>query len=135
MTIQQKVSMLLDLRSQINEKKKQLEPLQAQRDELQQNIIEHLRKSGFASVKTEQATISRVVSKRLVVVDEKAVVADLKKRGLNDYVVETVNRQIFSTFANQMASKGKKLKGTEIAESEYISVRQSKPKKDGKEEK
>jgi len=130
MKISEKVSMLLDLRSQINDIKKQLEPLQAQRDELQQNIIDTLKKKEIRSIKTEEATISRVIQKRLVIVDEQEVIKDLKKQKLNDYVVEAVNRKIFTPMANKMASEGKTLKGSEIAETEYISVRQSKPKID-----
>lgn len=131
MTIQEKVSNLLKLRSQIDEIKKQIEPLQAQRDELQQNIIQHMKKQGFDSVKTPVATIAKSISKRLVIQDESKLVEDLKQRGLTDYVKERVNNALWMSFSREAVKQDLKLAGTEIAETEYISIRKRAEKKGG----
>ena len=126
MTIQQKVSNLLKLRSLIDKAKKQLEPLQQKRDELQSDIISDMTKQGFNSIKTDKATVAKMISKRLVIQDEGLLVGDLKKRGLTDYVRERVDSQLWQSFSRQAIKENLILKGTEIVESEYISVRQNK---------
>ena|SRR3990167_9733353 len=133
MTIQKKVSNLLKLRLQIDKAKKQLEPLQAQRDELQQNIIDDMKEQGFDSVKANGVSVAWTISKRLVIQDEPVLIADLKKRGLTDYIRERVDSQLWQAFSRQAIKENLKLKGTEIAETEYISVRQN--KKEGGEKK
>lgn len=130
MSIKEKVSELLKLRSLIDEKKKEIEPLQQQRDELQQNIIDHLKKQGFDSIRTKTATVAKMVSKRLVIKNENLLIADLKKRGLTDYVKERINTDIWQPFARQAVKENIALEGTEISETEYISIR----KKEGGED-
>lgn len=125
------MSELLKLRSLIDQKKQEIEPLQQQRDELQQNIIDHLKKQGFDSIRTKEATIAKMVNKRLVIKDEDLLIADLKKRGLTDYVKERINTTIWQPFARQAVKENIALEGTEVSETEYISVR----KKEGGEEK
>ncbi len=131
MTIQEKVSQLLSIRAQIDEAKKAIEPLQAQRDEIQKNIIETMQRNGFNSVKTDEATVSKMISKKLNIVDEKTLIGDLKSKGLNDYVVETVDKELWRRAASEAIKQGATFAGTELSETEYISIRKI---KNGKEE-
>jgi len=126
MTIQTKVGELLKLRSQIDELKKTLDPLKVQRDELQEDIIAHMKRQGFKSVKTDEATISKQISKRIVIENEDKIIADLKRRGLDAYVKERLNADLWAPFSRELIKQNTKLDGMEIVESEFISVRKTK---------
>jgi len=128
MTIQDKVKNLLSLRAELDAKKEEIKPLQAQKDELQTDIIKHLKKSGFKSVKTDKANVSIATSKRLSIKSERDLVEDLKAKGLNDMVAERVNSMLWQPFARQAMKDNVEFAGTEVVESEYISVRTVKGK-------
>jgi len=130
MTIQEKAKKIVEIRNKINELKEKMDKLKAERDKLQADIIEHLKRLGFNSIKTQEAMISRQVARTLTIVDEKALVEDLKKKGLNDYIREQVDRNLWRGLATEAIKQGQKFKGTEIKESEFISVRKVKPKID-----
>ena len=123
MTIQDKAKKLVEIRKTINELKKDLDPLQEEKEKLSMEIIEDLKKAGFKSIKTDEATISRQVSQTLAIVDEKLLIKDLKKKKLTDYVKEQVDRSIWLPFSRQAIKEGLKLAGVELRETEYISVR------------
>lgn len=126
MTIVEKAQKLLELRSQINEMTEAMKPLKAQREELQQNIIAHLNKVGMLSVKTPDATISKAVKKYFDITDEKLVISQLKEKGLTDYVEERINKDLWIGFEREAIKQGMKLEGTELIETEYISIRKTK---------
>lgn len=128
MTIQDKVKNLLAIRTKLDAKKLEIKPLQIQKDELQSDIIKHLKKSGFKSVKTDKANVSIVTSKRLTISNESELVEDLKVRGLKDMVTERVTPTLWPGFSKQAMADNVELKGTEIVESEYVSVRTVKGK-------
>ena len=52
-----------------------------------------------------------------------ALIKDLQSRKLTDYIKEQVDRSLWRSFQTQAVKQGMKLKGTEIRETEYISVR------------
>ena len=123
---------MVGLRAQIDEAKKTiLEPLQAQRDELQKDLLQHMAKQGFVSVKTDTATVSRQISKKLSIQDENVLIADLKKRGFTDYITERVNKDVWDPFAREAVKSGVAFAGTEIVETEFVSIRKAKPKSEG----
>jgi len=126
MTINEKVDELLKLRLKIDKAKKAIEPLQKQRDDLQQNIVKAMARQGFDSVRAKTATITKAVRKRLVIKNEDALVSDLKKRGLKDMYKERINSDLWQPFATESIKQKINLAGTEVAETEYISVRQNK---------
>ena len=128
MTIQEKVQGLLLLRNKISEIKKQLEPMQAERDFIQADIIKHMTRQGFDSVKTESATVSKAVRKTVRIVNEDKLVLFLKKRKMNDYVKEQVDRDLWKGLSAQLAKENEIYDGTEINETEFISVRSVKAK-------
>ena len=123
MNIQDKAKKLVEIRKTINELRKDLDPLQEEKEKLSMEIIEDLKRAGFKSIKTDEATISRQVSQTLAIVDEKLLIKDLKKKKLTDYVKEQVDRSIWLPFSRQAIKEGLKLAGVELRETEYISVR------------
>lgn len=128
MTIQNKIQNLIKLRSKIEEAEAKLSPLKDEKNSLQADIIKSLKKQGFASIKTKEATVSIKKSRRLVVNNEAELVADLKSRKLNDMVCESVNKDLWGSFSREAIKQDIQLKGTSIAESEYISVLKPKTK-------
>lgn len=123
MTIHEKVKNLLALRDKINAITEQLEPLRLQRDETQADIIKHMTRQGFRSVKTENTTVAKATRKRLVIQNEKDLIADLKSKGLNDYVREQIDKDLFKGFAIEAIKSGNLPVGTSVEETEYISIR------------
>lgn len=123
MNIQDKAKKLVAIRKTIDEMKKNLDPLMQQKEELQSEIMNDLKTAGFKSIKTEEATISRMISQSLMIIDEKLLIKDLKKRKLTDYVKEQIDRSIWLPFSKQTIKEGIKLAGVELRETEYISVR------------
>ena len=128
MTIQEKVNGLLVLRNKVAEIKKLLEPIQAERDSIQADIIKHMTRQGFDSVKTESATVSKAIRKTIRIVDEDTILKHLKKNKLIDLYKMQVVKPLFKNYAESMLKDGKMIKGTEVNETEFISVRSVKKK-------
>ena len=125
MKIQDEAKVLVELRNQIDEKKNELDELKLKRDMLTERIMVGLKQSGFKSVKTDEATISIQTTKTLRIVNESALIKDLKKKKLNDYVKEQIDKTLWMPFSRQAIKEGVKLAGTEINETEFISVRKA----------
>ena len=89
-------------------------------------------KNGLTKILLKQwkhanLTISRKSRTKYDIVDEVALIADLKKARLaKEYVVETVIPQVTSLFAE------KDFAGVEKVETEYVSVLTAKESNDGK---
>jgi hypothetical protein len=125
MKIQDEAKVLVELRNQIDEKKNELDELKLERDMLTERIMVGLKQSGFKSVKTDEATISIQTTKTLRIVNESALIKDLKKKKLNDYVKEQIDKTLWMPFSRQAVKEGIKLAGTELNETEFISVRKA----------
>jgi hypothetical protein len=125
-----KVTALVEIRRQIADYEKAFEeataPLKAQRDQLQHEITEELKKMGVLSQRFQEATVSRTVRKTVQAVDEKAAVAALKERGLTDYISETINDLFWKNAAKEIAKQGKTdIPGLVVQEKEFLSVHTS----------
>ena len=79
-------------------------------------------------VKTEDSSFAFTTKKDVRVIDESAVIADLQTRGLKEnYVREKLDTLSFKTLAKAMLKEtGEIMEGTELTESEYISIRNNK---------
>ncbi len=124
---------LMALRKKINEYEAQLKaaitPLKAERDNLQTKILEIMAKEGQFSAKYEIAgekvNIAKVVRKTLKIIDEAALIEYLTKEKLDKEYLETrVNQLFFDSMGKTILKEGKPIIGTQIQESEYISIRQ-----------
>ena len=83
----------------------------------QDNILDALKENELKQWKHANLTISRKSRTKYDIVDEVALIADLKKARLaKEYVVETVIPQVTSLFAE------KDFAGVEKVETEYVSV-------------
>jgi len=103
-----------------------LAPLKLKRDALQAQITEELKNAGVLSQRFQEATVTRAVRKTVQVQDEAAAVADLKAKGLTDYVSESINDLFWSSAAKEIAKHGTTdIAGLVIQEKEYLSVRES----------
>lgn len=124
MNIHEKVKKLLELRAKANSiKEKLLEPVQTERDFLQADIIKHMTRQGFNSVKTESATVSKATRKTVRIVDEDVIIKHLKEKKLTDLYRVQIDKPLFKGYAESMLKDGKTIKGTEVNETEFISVR------------
>ncbi len=128
--MQAEVKRLVELRSQIAEYddayEKATAPLKLERDALQATITEELKKMGVLSQRFQEATVTRSVRKTVQIADEPAAIADLKSKGLGEYVSESVNQLFFDSAAKEIAKAGKTdIAGVVVQEKEYLSVRPS----------
>ena len=126
MTIQEKVLELLSLRSQIDEIENSIVPIKKQKEALQGEIIADMKEQNFKSVKTQEATISIKATKTMKIVDERMVISQLKAKGLTDYIIEAVDKELWKGFSAEAIKQNMPLLGTEIKETEYISVLKNK---------
>lgn len=107
--------------------------IKARRDKVQEDILLEMKAAGRLSERYENATATIAVRKSISVVDERAAVADLKARGLNDYVSESLNDLFHTVLAKEMAKEGQSvIAGVELKEKEYLSIRENKSTKEEK---
>jgi len=118
----------LEADRRIAEIDEQLKPLKEAKQELNAKIIEEFKRRGEFSTKIEGATVTLSVRKTAVVVDEDAVVQELKETGLTDYISERLN-DLFEGPKKQIAAgEIPAPKGMLIQESEFISIRKNEKK-------
>ena len=128
--MQELVKRLVELRTQIAEYdvayEKATSPLKLERDSIQAQITDELKKMGVLSQRFQDATVTRAVRKTVQVVDETKAIAPLKEKGLADYVSETINPLFWNSAAKEIAKQGKTdIEGIVIQEKEYLSIRPS----------
>lgn len=123
MTIQERAKELIKIRMEMFSAKIALDQMKLIKDTLTAQIIADMTKAGFKSIKTDDAMISRQVAKSLTIVDEDKLIADFKKKGLKDYVKEQINRDLWRPFATEAIKQNMKFPGTELRETEFISIR------------
>ena len=127
MTLQEKTQKLISLRKEIDdldlEYEARVAPMKAEKEELQKEILKAMGNEGQYSARFEFATVTRAVRKSLSVVDEKELVKHLKETGLSDYVSERPN-ELFEGVKKEAVKNGVALPGTELRETEYISLKE-----------
>lgn len=122
MSIQEKTKELLAIRQIIDEQSQELLALKSKKDGLNAEILQELTASGFNSIKTDFATVSKVVKKTWTITDKEKLTEGLKEKGLTDYISEMPN-ELFYLHKNELLKQGVELAGTETKESEYLSIR------------
>ena len=126
MEIKQKAKQLLELRKEANFVKEQLDRIKFKRDEIQRSLMEEMKQEEFNSVKVDDTMISLTVRKTLQIVNEKELMTDLKKRGLDDYVKEAVDRDLWKGLSSELIKRNETMNGLEIKETEFVSIRNNK---------
>jgi len=133
-TLETKTKDLLMLRAEISkideEYERQVAPLKVLRDKEQFAIMEELKSSGQFSVRFATATVSLSVRKTLKVINENEVIEELKSRGLDKEYTAVKLNDLFKEFSKTIVKEGTPIKGTEISETEFISIRATDEKVD-----
>lgn len=130
MTIQEQTEALLHQRSRVNEMMEALKVEKLKRDEMQVGVMAELTRQGFNSVKIGSTTVSKAIKKTMKIINESDLIKDLDNKGLkSEYVKEQIDKDLWKGLSSQLAKEGKTFEGTEINETEYISIRTNKPKK------
>lgn len=119
------VSDFIKARDKITELTAAMEPYKEAKTYLQQRIIEEFKRRDEFSSRLEGATVTLSVRKTAVVVDEQAVMDDLKSRGLDRYIVESLSPEFEEVKKYIAAGTSEKLAGMEIRGTEFVSVRKN----------
>ncbi len=118
---------LVKLRKAIAEQEEITKTLKAQRVSLQNDILSGLKELNIGSIGTQDGTkITKAVRKTVQIVDEETLISELKAKGMNDYVREQVDKELFAGLVSQLVKENKLLDGTEYKETEYVSIRNTK---------
>ena len=125
--IQDKAKQLLELRLEAEKAKLVLDGIKVKKNEIQNELMAIMTDEGFNSVKIDKTSISKAIRKTMVIRDEEMLIEDLKKRNLgNEYVCETVRRDLWKGLSAKAVKENETFEGTEISENEFISIRTAK---------
>jgi hypothetical protein len=125
-TIQQLAAELVDCRGKLQEleerQKAERKPYEEAKQFISEKLIEKMAKTKTLSTRFEDFTISRKRSVRAVVLNEFIAMAQLRKDGRSDLVLEILSPQ-----ALKEVEKGSlALDGVTVESKEYISIKQNK---------
>mgnify|MGYP001182331924 CR=1 FL=1 len=124
------ISAFVEARDKINELKtafdKEIEPLKIAKEQIQAQIIKTFHDRGEFTTRIEGATATLSVRKTAVVVDEPLVISQLKSKGLDNYISESLNDLFDNAKKNMADGIDELLDGMAIKETEFISVRSNK---------
>lgn len=116
---------LAEIRSEINQVKDALKPLEQKREEIQAELIEVMRENELKSIKTDDYNFARTVKKDFKVINELEVIEELKKRNeYENYVRPKIDLIGLKNYATSLLKgTGEILEGMEPTESEYMSIK------------
>lgn len=124
--IQDKAKRLLQLRTDADEVKLVLDKIKNEKNKIQNELMSVMAEEGFNSVKIDKTSISKAVRKTLAIRDEDALIKELKEKGIEkEFVREQIDKTLWYSFANNLVKDNQTMKGTEIKETEYISIKQN----------
>lgn len=87
-----------------------------------------LSEKGLRSISYGSHYLATAARKYVSITDLKALMTQLKKKGMKDCIVEAVDKRKFDVYAKEALKTGKMFAGTEVKESEYLVVREKKEK-------
>lgn len=129
MDFEQKAKNIMEVRKQIAGIEKQfeeiLEPLKMERDAMQSDMVNGLKRIGTMSFKTLDKSIAISIGERksLQVLDENKVIKYLSKKNLKDLYKIQLVKPLFRGYATQIMKNDTEVPGTVIKKTEFISVR------------
>lgn len=126
MKLQFKTKQLLQLRDNIKEQSETLAILKSEMGSLQGEVIKEMEEMKLKSFKDDIASFSRATRKTLQIVNEDKLMEELKKAGLNDYVKEQVDKDLFKGLSTELIKDNKLFEGTEIKSTEFLSIKKNK---------
>ena len=87
-------------------------------------MLNTMKSQELLSYKTSNWTISRTIKKDIAIVDEAELIRHLDQKNLTkEYVFPKLDTLRFKTLGKALADKWETLNGTQIVETEYISIR------------
>ena len=99
-------------------------PLKETKDAIQLKLMEAMKKIEIKSIKTNTHSYSHTIKKDVRVVDEQAVIESLDKKYREVLVEERLRTINFKKYAkNILKETGEMSPGTELTETEYISIK------------
>ena len=118
---------LISIRGEVKQVTEYLQELKLQRDSLQHEMLNTMKDQELLSYKTSNWTISRTIKKDIAIIDEALLIEHLDRKNLTqDYVYQKLDTMRFKTLGKALAEKWETLQGTQLIETEYISIRNPK---------
>jgi hypothetical protein len=125
--IQDKIKSLLEAREEVRVSEEYLNGLRDKRNAIQEEIKTEMKELGFSTVKAGDTSVAIAHRKTFKIVDEKQVIEFIKSKKLGkEYLSERLNE--YAPKALEQMSKEEEIKGTEIQDTEYVSIRTKKEK-------
>lgn len=123
--IKEQVQLLVEVREEVAKKEQILEEARHKKQMLNEVIMTSLRNIGTSTFKGETHSVSISKSRRVAIVDEGSVIKFLRSKRLAKEYVEKIERLTASApkAIEMMVAEGQEVAGTEIRESEWVSVR------------
>ena len=127
MQINERAKQLVDIRAKIDGLKETMDILKGEKDNVQRELMEELGNLNLKSFKNDEITVSKSIRKTLQITDEIKLIEELESKGLkNEYVSEQIRKDLWKGFATQLVKDNKIMEGTEIRETEFLSIRNNK---------
>lgn len=124
--IQEKVKVLLKIREEVARVTLALGELREKRDLAQSELIGEMKNQGFSSIKADNTSVAIAHKKTFKITDEKEVINFIREKGLEgEYLAERLNEYAPKAI-EEFVKQGEEVKGTEIVETEYMSIRNNK---------
>ncbi len=118
-----KVIALKEIRLKLQELESKADEYKVQRDILQEELLGELQKNELKQWKTDDMTVSRISKDIVRIVDEGALISDMREKGLENYIDTKVNSTFKNTYLPKAVKGGDKFAGIESDTKEYLSVR------------
>ena len=134
MNLQEKSKELFEIQQKIAKMEKAykevVDPLKAQRDTVQIEVMQGFKELGTATMRYPFATVSLAVRKTAQIESEGKVIAWLKKKKLmKEYTAVRLTEQ-FDALAKESIKKGEIIDGVVVRETEYLSISTANEEKD-----
>lgn len=120
--MKQLLEQLAEKREQVESSMEYLRGLKEEKSAIENQILEEMNKLELKSARYDGMTATISHRKTLKVTDEKELVKYLKDNRLTDYLSERPN-DLFEVYRKEAEKQEKIVPGTEIRETEFLSVR------------
>ena len=128
--LKEQVQRLVKVRAEVEKQEQVLAEAKAQKKEINEAIMFSLKAIGSKTFKNETHSVSIVSRSEVKIIDESLVIEFFKKNRTAKKFVEKVERlnEFAPKFVEELVNDGKEVAGTEIRESEWVSVRSTEKK-------
>lgn len=108
----------------VNEFKPRIEELKLKKIKTEDRLMDSMKTIGFKSIKTDEGVNIAVTEKPfLEISDQNVLVKFLEEEGQKDLLKVSIVKSLFNGYVETMAKKKKKIPGTKISVTRYMSIR------------